>query len=362
ESFPRDTYFVELAAPMKVYLHIDGPFSISTDRHRTTLDLADADGVTVGARSHHEHPAGTIQTTRSIDDLLTTVSTLGSALKTATPERSYPTLRGHPPLIELGSSLDIPEGLEPPDTGVQIEVPPERRLIYEVAPLAFYLGASVVRGAEPRVVTDRGWIHHLDGPQGFQTEVARTLKQVFFLDCLTRTEGYYQVDLHEREAVEPKLDLDFPSLYEEPLAVQLQRYLSVPFETIREHLPDWKLTTHVSPAPESVELLPFALNELAIVRTQPKRTAETSIDQLEAVKGFTREDETTRSASAGIGGDLDTVVQPETTDSLGETWVGDGAPIGATKASIEAHLNRLNREPTDGDISIAVVRNDPEMV
>ena len=361
ESFPDDTYFVELAAPMKVYLRIEGEFSITADRQHTAFSFPDVTEVTVGARSHHEHPAGTITTTGDIEDLMTAVSLAGSALKTTSPERSYPTLRGHPPLIELGDELEVPPGLERPDTGIRIEIPEERRYVFEVAPLAYYLGAEVVPGTAPRIVTENGWIHHLGDGDRFQDDVERVLKQVFFLDCVTRTEGYYRVDLHEREAIEPKVDLDFGTLYDQPIATQLERYLSVPFDAISSHLPEWKLTTHVSPNPQSVELLPFALNELAVIRSQPQQSVETSMDQLEAVKGFTREGEMTRSASANVDADLDTVVKPETTDSLGETWVGDGAPIGATKASINAHLNRLDRTPTEGNISIAVVRNDPEM-
>ena len=35
------------------------------------------------------------------------LSTLSSALKTTSVERSYPTLRGHPPALELGDALDV---------------------------------------------------------------------------------------------------------------------------------------------------------------------------------------------------------------------------------------------------------------
>ena len=50
------------------------------------------------------------------------------------------------------------------------------------------------------------------------------------------------------------------------------------------------------------------------------------------------------------------------TGALEQAWVGDGIPIGASKAMIEAFKNRFQRNPTNGDIEITVVVNDDAMV
>lgn len=44
-----------------------------------------------------------------------------------------------------------------------------------------------------------------------------------------------------------------------------------------------------------------------------------------------------------------------------QTWIGDGAPLGASKAIPEAFYNRLGRTPSDDDIDITVVCNAAEM-
>jgi hypothetical protein len=358
EEFGPGTYSVELCAPMKVYLRVDGPLTVSSDLSQTSLDFDGETTVLVGARSHHERPAGTVTTTAAPTDVMAAVSTFASALKTTSVERSYPTLRGHPPLVELGEELDVPSRVRPPETGVHIEVPETLEHAFVAAPLSYYLGARIVPGEVPRVVTDAGFEHRLDAVDGFEHEVARVLKQVFFLDCVTRTEGYYEVDLHERRAIESAVDLDFADLYGRSLADQFEAYLSVPHATVEPHLPEWKLTSHVDATPENVELLPFLTNDLAVVRTPTDPDVSTSAAQSAAAEEFFRDDFTRSAAAEGTSRSY---VQPDDTDSVEQSWVGDGAPIGASKASTAAYRNRLDRSPTDGNIDITVVCNDPEM-
>jgi hypothetical protein len=367
ESFERGSYSLELFAPIKVYIRVDAPLSISSDAMQTTISFGEETEVLVGARSHHKRPAATITTPDDPREAMRAVSLLGSALKTTTPERSYPTLRGHPPLIERGSSFDAPAGLEAPETGVTLELPPTYRHVYVAAPLAYYLGAEVVPGSTPRLVTDAGFEYSFDSPLGYERAVERVLKQVFFFDCVTRTEGYYEVDLHERRAVEDVVDLDFQRLYHSPLTEQLEAYLGVPYDVVADHVPEWRLTTHVSPTAENVELLSFVANDLAIVRTPSTEPSTSSAVQADVVDEFFRAstpslpgEEFTRSASQGAAPER-SYVKPEQTDSLEQAWVGDGTPVGASKASLQAYRNRLYRDPVEGDIGITVVCNDPRM-
>jgi len=44
-----------------------------------------------------------------------------------------------------------------------------------------------------------------------------------------------------------------------------------------------------------------------------------------------------------------------------QTWIGEGAPLGASKAMIEAYRNRLDQTPKNGDIDITVICNDVSM-
>ena len=372
EELPHGRYTIELSAPIKLYCRVEGPLTVTADVEGMTIGFGDTTEVAVGARSHHERPAATVTTTTDPEDVMAAISTFGSALKTTSPERSYPTLRGHPPTVELGDELDL-AGLEPPDTDVVIEVPPKYRSIFVIAPLAYYLGARVRPGDEPLLRTGPGREHSLDGPCGFERTVERALKRTFFLDCLARTEGLYPVALHEREAVEVTLDLDLAALYERSLTDRLDAHLDVPFAAVEEHLPEWKLTSHVEPVPTSAETLPFLVDDLAVVRCASTesvtRSTELTFDGgVEAAgtgseDGFTRSvSGSTRSTNSNAGPEADAeFVSPEATDSLEAAWVGEGLPLGASKVSVEAYRNRLDRTPAEGDIDITVVCNDADM-
>ncbi|MBX0321684.1 hypothetical protein EGH21_01440 [Halomicroarcula sp. F13] len=372
EAVPEGTYSIDLCTRIKTYVRADTGFEVSVDMDQTRIDFGDPTEIRVGARSRHERPAATVTTTEDPVDVMAAVETFGSALKTTDPERSYPTLRGHPPALELGDSLDVPSSIERPDTGVHLELPPDLGSVFVAAPLAYYLGASVGPGPAPRLTTDDGFEHSLSGPRGYERTVERTLKQLFFLDCVTRTEGLYQIDLHERNAVEPYLDLDFAALYDRPLTEQVAAYLDVPYEVVEDHVPEWRLTTHVDPVAANAAQLPFVVDDLAVVRThQPTGNSGTS-EPAGYEETLTRSDDFTRSASTGTmarstGTEDDSdspgpnYVEPQADDALEQAWLGDGVPIGATKLVPEAFQNRLDRETTEGDITIRVVQNDARM-
>jgi hypothetical protein len=352
ESFGPGTYELELCAPMKLYLRVEGAVAVTVEETRTRIAFDGPTEVVVGGRSHHEQPATTLTTTDDPRDVMTAISTFSSALKTTSVERSYPTLRGHPPLVERGDRLSIPDGLTTPETGVTAELPSTLEHAYVAAPLAYYLGADLVPGDAPRLLTDEGFEHRLDTPRGFEREVERVLKQSFFFDCLVRTEGYYQVDLSERRAVEPRLPLDIAALYDATLAERLAATLSVPYEEVRDEVPEWNLTTHVAPTPDNVELLPFVVNDLAVVQTPRATTVSASEVQATAASEFFR--------GAADGGRA--YVQPESTDSIEQAWMGAGTPLGASKTIEQAFRNRLTRSPVEGTIEITVVCNDERMV
>jgi hypothetical protein len=370
QTFDAGVYDVELCGPIKLYLRVHGPLSVESGFDSVTVSTA-GETVHAGARSHHKHPEATITTTGDPEDLMQAVSAFGSALKTTSPERSFPTLRGHPPELRLGDELDVPAELTTPDTGVRLELLPTREHVFPAVSPAYYLGATLEPGAEARLVTETGFEHDLGSGREYERELERVLKRTFFMDCLVRTEGYYEVDLHERaelaEVLEGTYDLDFAALYDAGLAERLAAYLRVPFEAVEDQIPEWKLTSHVDPTAENAELLPFLVDDLAIVRRPRGQTVSASPAQTAAISEFTRDftrstasaDGGTRSVAAGA--DSPDLIEPEGADSLEQAWAGADAPIGASKVSVEAFRNRLARDETDGDIDITVVCNDDRM-
>ncbi|EFW90570.1 hypothetical protein ZOD2009_18969 [Haladaptatus paucihalophilus DX253] len=360
-----DAYLVEVStAPMKLYFLVDGRMTIEhgDDTVRFSFDATTA--VRVGARSFHDRPAGTITVTDDVRDVMRAVSLFGSALKTLSPERSFPTLRGHPPLVERGETFSVPNGLGPAATDVELVVPPDREHVFPVVSLAYYLGATVVPGHDPRLVAG-SFERSLDGPGGYVETVNRVLRQTFFLDCLTRTEGYYKVELHERERVEPLVDLDFADLYETPLPERLAVYLSVPFETLEPHIPNWRLGVDLTPTIQNAEYMPHIARDLALVRIPDKPTSKTVKPMSDAQSEFFRAPSSevlVRGASGWDTVDGRDVFQVDPMPNvIGQAWAGPGYPLTVNKLDVSALRQRIDRRPSNETIDIHVVCNDEHM-
>ena len=376
QTFPNDQYILEFSSPIKLYILVNSNINIEVKSNKVNISFEAPQKVYVGVRSHHERPSTTISTTDDPKDLVRAISYFGSALKTTSCERSYPTLRGYPPSLSLNDELKVPKILEKPETDVTIEVPPNYQSIFVIAPLAYYFGADV-RLSETAMITAEGdIIHNLEGTtREFEDEVERVLKQCFFLDCISRTEGYYEVRLYEREQIESKLGLEFDLLYDMSILEQIQSYLSIPYEKISGLLPTWKKTAHVEPKSRNIEFLSHLSNDLSIIKSEKRENIEnktSSNGSGKSIKTIDSENDSGRFSRGELNPaehyrSDENVDIPQKNIEISEstatehTWVGHGMPIGASKATLDAYENRLNQTPTDGDIDIAIVVNDEEM-
>ncbi|MFD2375252.1 hypothetical protein [Haloarchaeobius iranensis] len=355
----RNVYSLDISAPVKLYWQFDGAPNITKGADSTRVSFQSPTLVEFGVRTYHKHPAGTITTTSDPGDVMQALSTLSSALKTTASERSYPTLRGHPPLVELGEELQIPDGFSPPDTGVELVIPPAFQYIYPAAPLAFYLGADLVPGKEPTIRTAQ-FEHELNSGQCFEDDVATLLKRILFLDCIVRTEGIHQVELYERKQVEPELPFDIGSMYGRPLVEQLESYLTVSQETVEPYLPRWCLTAHLPHKADKVVAVPHIVNDLGVIRStngqthSVSRTANT-VDSRGRVR---------RSARNSVPEEVSLqLVEPKVNDeSIEHAWFGDQLPMGASKASVNSFEHQLKQGQRSESINITVVCNDPRML
>ena len=376
-SLGAGTYEINVSsAPVTLYVRAETPgLAVTAAEKSTTIRFDDAVTVLLGARSRHEHPAGTITIRDTPRDLMRAVSAFGSALKTTSPERSFPTMRGHPPTVERGDRFELPPNVDPPETGVRIEVPPSYGPVYSVAPLAYYLGAEVVPGEVPRIVA---------AGRSFPfpaSDVARSadriLRHCFTLDCVVRTEGLYPVEIAEREVVLGRADLDLAGLYDLPIDERTAAYLDVPY-SVTDDVFEWHLTTDVEPVPEHAEFLPYLVNDFSLVRSPPPSRDErppATRPEPAAVTDFLRSGSTVRSpdgdgSDAGVrlrttepaSGPDARIISPPPAATIGHAWVGEGFPHGASKPTVGSYRRRLDR-PSERDavISIHVVCNDPEM-
>jgi len=365
DTFQSDEYTIDLSGPLKVYACVDSQVQIFSDGEQTYVNLDDKTNVILGARSFHERPAGTITTTSDPTDVMAAVSTFGSALKTTAPERSYSTLRGHPPRLKIGDKLHIPEKFSQRDHCIQIEVPATLRHTFIVASLAYYLGADVVPGSSPQIVTEQGYTYALNDLDSLESSVKRILKQVFFLDCVVRTEGKTPLPSHERQVVEPILNFDIKELHDETLSERIKTYLEIPYEKLELYLPDWRFNTKLEPTIDYIGFLPFIANDLAIVSISGDNTEPTPPEPIveQAIEDFTRNDFVRSIQSPSTRGkksETSSLDSPQLS-TIQQSWTDINNSEIVSTTPLTAYQNNIGRTPKDGPIEIEVVCNDPDM-
>lgn len=340
-SLSKGEYYLDISGSVKLYAGINSSVDIHSNADRTRINFGASTSVALGARSYHTQPAGSIRTTTDIGDVMQTVSAFSSALKTTKPERSYPTLRGHPPIIELDQELTIPSQFDPPETGISIEIPPELRSIFVVTPLAYYLGAKVKPGSVPRLVIGSECSLSLSDEDGFESTVERLLKQTVFLDCLVRAAGPSSNPLQERHELESTLQFDIKTVYNQSPIERLRSYLEVPFNVIESYLPDWK-ESRLSPTEDKIPYLPFLANDLAVVKTEAIRSGDFG-----------------RSSKTKAGSYSES--QSSLNESIEQRWNDDSLSSIAARTPLTAFYNDINRTVRTGPIDIEVICNDPRM-
>ncbi|QLG64292.1 hypothetical protein [Halorarum salinum] len=377
-TLPRDAYVIEVDADLKVYLTATASLDLVTVDGRTEVTFDGSTALTVGGRARRREPHETLRTTTDGPDLLRAIEWLGAPFVTGSPERAWPTLRGHPPSVELGDSFRPPDGLSLPDTGLRLTLPPTPEYAFPAAPLAAYLGARTVPGESPllSVVDESDPLVEFPTGAGYADAVTDLLARTFLLDCVVRTEGIYPIELSLRRRFEGAAPdaLDPADLYERPLAERVRAYVDVPDEAVEAVTPPWPTCAHVEPDPEHVTALPAFVDELAAVRVgSPERVGGEAARPV-ALNAFLEDGqattpgspaapaagESTRSA-AEVFAEEETFALVPPADAGNVVYVGDGIPIGADTFLREGAVHRHARRPRAGPLSVLLVANDPAM-
>jgi len=274
EPFEIDSYgtFIDVNAALKLLIYVErgtirGRVVENDDRPSdTVISFETPTQVVIGARSTHEVPVTSITVTEDPADLMDAVSLLGASVKEWSAERSWPTLRGHPPAIELGAARDIPDSLSVPDTGVTIGTPPDTASIFRVAPLSHYLGADLVPNDRAELRLGSKHAEPLGTGRDLEASVDELLARCLLLDSLVRIGGYYSIPRLEYDELAPELPFYPPELYGESIDQQLLEYLEVPLDKLRPYLPEWSVEATLRPDATDVEVLPYVQHALGRVR------------------------------------------------------------------------------------------------
>lgn len=386
-EFPLGTYCIEISDVVKAYLRV-------TDARIDATGVADADSVrltfdgstrvVLGARSMHPRPEATITVPDDPESYMRAVSLLGSSIKEFTAEQSWPTLRGHPPRIVGGDALEIPDGLSVPDTGVRITVPPTHAAVHRIAPLAFYLGATVEADPEPAIRLDTGYVEPLPGDgAALEERVAELLGTCLLLDSLARIEGYNPSDRYEYHRLGPKLPFYPPNIADDRPADRLMEYLEVAPSTLEPYHPLRSERAVLRPGPADVPLISHLVHLLSPVTVRERRGPwldagpATGVGSGAGREPGLRAPEFDRNAMSSIGGSLplasyenrldrrlsvqgevDVVLvtgSEERAASLRRAMrLGDGAPDGVGSWSVvsEPNASRLRGLLSDSSVDV----------
>jgi hypothetical protein len=378
-----DEYLLNVSLNIKTYIRFSGSAVVLKNEDYTELHLSFPEPtlVTFGFRSHHEAPVDTMTVPPTPEGIATAVTYASSSHKTTGADRSYPTLRGHPPELELGGQIEIPDPVreERFDTGIEMVVPDDFRYVFVAAPLAYYLQAEMTvedRRSPVLRASDAGVEYPFTPLPGFQHEVVDLLRRVFFLDCLVRNAGPYSWDLAEMPLLDA-VDIDAGPTYEATPAEQLATYLDAPYERIDDELPEWHLAMHVDPVPDNATSLPYFLDNLGLVYLPESIDLEKdellnkSIDDFYRAGGLPPRSPKLSTQKPAVGttrtgpGEVKSVDRRDPILHEGRVngWLADGVPIDVFKVVPEAYENRFQYlDPEGGDIDVTVILNDEEMV
>lgn len=230
------------------------------------IEFDEPTAVVIGARSFHKAPLVTMSVPENDPDaLMTAASFLGTSIKEWSAERSWSTLRGHPPAISAGEQLQIPDSLSTPGTEITVAVPSDIASVLRVTPLAYYFGADIVPGSEAELRLGSQYVEPLGTGTELEQSVDELLAQSLVLDSLVRIGGYYSMPRYEYEELAPELPFYPPELYDEPIHRQLLEYLEVPFDTVEPYVPDWTTVGTLRPITEDATAVPYLLSTLSRV-------------------------------------------------------------------------------------------------
>ncbi len=350
-------HLVRADGPVLAYIRFDGEARLDyVDGEGATLSFPRETPVTLGFRSQNRSPPGTVTVPRTPEGVARGLTELGAGVRTASPDRSLPGMRGHPPLLEFGEEVSVPDAVpDRPDTDVELRLPADLRYLFPAAPLAHYLGATVrvADDADPTVTTPGGeWT--LESLPEFQWGAATMLRRVFLLDCLVRNAGSDRTTLPETRHLDA-LGLDAADLYGADAATRLDAYLDAPFERVSDDLPEWHLSMYVEPEYEQVTTLPHLLSNLPHVFL-----AETQ--HLDCEERLSRSlDEFYRGFRTQSVPEVD-LVKPVLGPGTAHGWLADGVPIDVFKSVPDAYENRPARARSGADpLSVVAVLNDAGM-
>ncbi|WP_430505519.1 hypothetical protein [Haloparvum sp. PAK95] len=350
-------YCIRLNAPVMTYLRFDGAATIRKPQHReVVVEFPARTPVTLGFRSRIKSPREEIRVPETVDGFATALSAISGSHRTQTPDRSFPTMRQHPPELTFTDPVDgetrIPPGLRGSRDDVELVLPPDLRYLVTGASLGHYLGATVRTepGATPTLVA--GDRHELPPLPEFPHAASELLQRTFYLDCLVRNVGPHGTELAESEALD-RLAVDPHRVYDQSVPERVETYLELPYDRVADVFPEWHLSLYVQPTFERARALPYVLFNVPQLFLPESESLDSDEWLSRSLGDFYR----SRRESASVD-----LRRPELGPGRNHGWLADGVPIDVFKSRLSAYENRARyRQQASDGLSIVAVVNDADM-
>lgn len=351
-DLPRSKYKLTIELPVVVVIRFDAPATIELrESDEVVVSFEQPEPVSVGFQSWLRYPQQMITVPPTTDGVATAISQFSMALQTTDSRRCSDPKRQHPPGIQFGDAVDIPAAVRErvPDTGLELSLPDRLDVLFQAAPLAYYLGASVdLCSGDPELRSvDGDCLYQFDPPPRFQYEVAALVRRIFDLDSIVRGVRHSHGNIVETDLIE-EIDLDPDASDRDTDIGRLRRYLDVEFDRITGRLPEWHAVSYVEPSFENAPALPYLLRYLSVIFDPDEYPAATG--------------ESGRSLAAEFGDTVPERVLTETPHGSSILWLSsDPRP---NEKPFVAHPDAFTNTPRylDRDKNaglVTVVCNDP---
>lgn len=389
ETVTPGRYLLKIGTPIRAFIRVDGqPEVRRVIGEQVEVAFQNPTAVSIAFEESVDGPDTAVEIPETIEGVAAGLSTFGSAACVTSADRSWPSVRNHPPLLQFGEEKRVPDAVqsEIPDTGIELTVPRTLGHVLASASVAYYLGTSVTveDNCDPRLDLD-GRTVSLGASSPLRTHdsvdesapastaavasrCSRLLRRTLVSDCLVREAGPYGNSIALGDA-ERDLGVDSERLYDAPLSERVGHYLDAPFEKLHGSLPPWSVALSVEPQYEAVPTISRLAHTLPAIAPAEGTTISPrgSGSRTPAEKPTLRTDgdgsdvESARSSEASSDPQsASTNYRVHPTHNWGNVhgWLADGVPVEGFDALADGFENRDQSRASQEDTpSIRVVLN-----
>jgi hypothetical protein len=298
----------------------------------------------------------TMATGSDMESLFRCVSSLCAVQDKLSPWRSHPFFRQDLPdlsLLPAGAGANHGRTVSP----IAFHLPPDLRYLYAVAPLSFYLGASIDIGDRPSVGLQGESVDLPAGCRQFERWAGRMLSRSFQADCAVR---YAAATGKQLAGIDIQYILGFSP--EEIMLMGMPdrfRLYMDGSQSSGRAFNTWHTAAYVDPVPSGIELMPFLMRSLSAVYSP----VWSPVTERDVVTLSVRDYQAQRVQLMRGGQDeTETVLLPSLYGAQAQLWFSGGCPVDAALSSVGALKNGRHFPRDRAMPEVCIVCNEPQML